>query len=117
MKFLHNGERVIRLVKRSNYIRRAPAKLLSARLDRHTGICWASSRVLSPQIRKISIILAHENRLSGCLVLRLRRHRIGEVVKDAIEGGKDLARRAEQPKSTVPPTTVAMSIPAAPVEN
>ena len=116
LKILHNGEWFIRLVKHSKYIRRSPAKLLSARLDRHTGTCWASNRVLSPQVRKILVILAYEERLSGGLVLRLRRHRIGETVKDAIEGGNDLALRAEQPTSTIPPTTAVMSILAAPVD-
>lgn len=63
------------------------------------------------------MILAHEKCLFRGLVLRLRRHRIGGIVKDAIEGGKDLAPRAVQPKSIVPPTTVVMSIPAAPLDN
>lgn len=47
----------------------------------------------------------------------MRRHRISGTVKDTVDGGKDLALRAEQPTSTIPPAVVVMLISAAPVDN
>ena len=47
----------------------------------------------------------------------MRRHRIGGIVKDAFEGEKDLAFRAEQTTSNIPPTIVVMAISEALVNN
>lgn len=41
------------------------------------------------------MISTYERRLSRDAILRIRRHRIGGIADDAVEGGKDLALRAE----------------------
>ena len=80
-----------------------------------TGACLEPGNLFFPELKmKIS---TYRKRLSRDSVLRMRRHRNGGIVDDAVEGGKDLALQAEQPTSTVPPALVVMLISAAPVNN
>ena len=82
---LHIGEWMIRHVEHRKSMRRAPAKLLSPQVNRHSGACWASSLVLSPHIKETLMVSAYEKRLSRGLVLRMRRHRNGGIINDAVE--------------------------------
>ena len=63
------------------------------------------------------MIKAFVNRLTRSLRLRMRRHRIAGIIKDAFEGEKDLAFPIEQAKSNVPPIVVVMAISKALVNN